>query len=93
MAVHLYPKSGKLDEAIETLRGFDVGKPIVIEEMFPLGCTIAELDDFVTRSQPPAAGWIGFYWGKRPDEYGNATIADAITKSWLEYFVRRAKEL
>ena len=93
VAVHLYPKSGKVDEAIETLRGFDVGKPIIIEEMFPLGCTVMELDEFVARSKPPAAGWIGFYWGKRPEEYGNATIADAITKSWLEYFVRRAKEL
>lgn len=92
VAVHLYPKSGKVDEAIETLRGFDLGKPIVIEEMFPLGCSLAELDEFVTRSKPPAAGWIGFYWGKRPEEYGDKSIAEAITKSWLEYFVRRAKE-
>ena len=92
VAVHLYPKSGKVDEAIETLRGFDVGKPIVVEEMFPLGCSLAELDEFVTRSKPPAAGWIGFYWGKRPEDYGDQSIAEAITKSWLEYFVRRAKE-
>lgn len=92
VAVHLYPKSGKVDEALATLRGFDVGKPIVIEEMFPLGCSLAELDEFVKRSKPPAAGWIGFYWGKRPEDYGNGSIAEAITKSWLEYFVRRAKE-
>ncbi|MBA4018089.1 MAG: hypothetical protein C0483_13030 [Pirellula sp.] len=92
VAVHLYPKSGKVDEAIATLQGFDIGKPIVIEELFPLACSVAELDDFVTRSKPPAAGWIGFYWGKRPEDYGNTTIADAITKSWLEFFVRRAKE-
>lgn len=92
VAVHLYPKSGKVDEALETLKGFDLGKPIVIEEMFPLGCSLTELDEFVTRSKPPAAGWIGFYWGKRPEDYGDKTIAEAITKSWLEYFVRRAKE-
>ncbi len=38
VAVHLYPERGKLDEAMETLKGFDIGKPVVIEETFPLKC-------------------------------------------------------
>ena len=36
LCVHLYPKSGKQAEAFETLAGFAVGKPVLIEEMFPL---------------------------------------------------------
>src|SRR5580704_2517182 len=28
VAVHLYPKAGKLDEALKTLAGFAVGKPV-----------------------------------------------------------------
>jgi hypothetical protein len=35
LCVHLYPEKGKLDEAFETLAGFSVGKPVVIEETFP----------------------------------------------------------
>src|SRR5690606_8059253 len=36
VAVHIYPEQGKVDEALEVLRGFDVGKPVVVEELFPL---------------------------------------------------------
>jgi hypothetical protein len=93
VAVHIYPQSGKVDEAIETLRGFDIGKPIVIEEMFPLRCSADELRTFIERGKPPAAGWIGFYWGRPLEQYEGKTIADAITKSWLELFVAQGKKL
>ena len=33
---HIYPERGKVKEALETLKGFAVGKPVVIEETFPL---------------------------------------------------------
>jgi len=93
VAVHLYPKSGKVDEALETLRGFDVGKPIVVEEMFPLGCSSEELLEFVDKSRPPAAGWISFYWGKRPEEYDETTMAGAITGAWLKKFAAKGEAL
>jgi hypothetical protein len=87
VAVHIYPEKGKLDEAIDTLKGFAVGKPVVIEEMFPLRCSADELGEFIDRSQGIAAGWIGFYWGKTPDEYRESkTIADRLTLDWLELF-------
>ena len=38
LAVHIYPERGKLEAALETLRGFAIGKPVVIEETFPLKC-------------------------------------------------------
>jgi hypothetical protein len=63
----------------------------VIEEMFPLSCSVAELDAFIDGSKPLATGWIGFYWGKTVEEYRQqkGSIADAMALDWLEYFVRK----
>ena len=41
-----------------------MGKPVVIEETFPLKCSTAEFEQFIDGSKKHAAGWIGFYWGK-----------------------------
>lgn len=95
IAVHLYPEKGKVDDAIETLKGFAaVGKPVVIEELFPLKCGAQELGDFIDRSRQHAAGWIGFYWGKTPDELRPAkTIPEAMTLSWLELFQQKTPQI
>jgi len=94
VSVHLYPKSGKINEALDTLAGFAVGKPVVIEEMFPLACSSKELEDFIEASKKHAEGWIGFYWGKTPEELRRSkTISDAITLGWLELFERKATEM
>jgi hypothetical protein len=91
IAVHLYPEKGKLDEALDTLKGFAVGKPVVIEEMFPLRCSADELGQFIDKSRGIASGWIGFYWGKTPEEYRRSTtIGDRMTLDWLTLFVQKA---
>ncbi|MBN2022883.1 MAG: cellulase family glycosylhydrolase [Pirellulales bacterium] len=91
LAVHLYPEQGKLDAALDTLKGFKVGKPVVIEETFPLSCSPEELGEFFERSRGTASGWIGFYWGKTPDECRRSgTLGDALTLGWLELFDRKA---
>ena len=51
VCVHVYPERGKVDEAIATLKGFAVGKPVVVEETFPLRCSGAEFDRFLTESR------------------------------------------
>lgn len=90
ICVHLYPESQKLDHAIETLKGFQIGKPVVIEETFPLKCSTDEFGEFLERSREHAAGWVGFYWGKPPSELRQSkTIADAILLKWLEFFQNR----
>lgn len=87
ISVHIYPERNKIDEALETLKGFQIGKPVVIEETFALKCDTRDWRDFVNRSANHAAGWIGFYWGKTPDELKKAnTIADAILLNWLDEF-------
>lgn len=91
ISVHMYPEKGKLEEAAETLAGFAVGKPLVIEEMFPLKCSMDDLEQFIEESRKYACGWIGFYWGKTPQEYrGSGRIQDALTMSWLEFFQKKA---
>ncbi len=92
VAVHIYPEKDKLDEALETLAGFSVGKPVVVEEMFPLKCSAEELGRFIDRSREKqtAAGWIGFYWGRTPAELREGgTLAEAITLAWLELFQKK----
>ena len=36
----------------------------MIEEMYPLSCSIDEMNQFIDGSKPAAAGWMSFYWGK-----------------------------
>jgi hypothetical protein len=94
VSVHLYPKKGKVNEALETLAGFAVGKPVLIEETFPLACSPQELEEFIDGSRKHAAGWVGFYGGKQPDELRRSkTNSDALTLGWLELFERKAKAL
>lgn len=94
LSVHLYPASGKQEQALETLKGFSLGKPLVIEEMFPLTCSPAELDEFIESSKKHAAGWFGFYWGKTPEELRPpGTIPDMLTLGWLELFQKKAREM
>jgi glutamate racemase len=86
-AVHIYPATGKVDEALETLKGFQIGKPVIVEETFPLKCSHDEMKDFIDRSGDHADGWISFFWGKRPDEYQpTSSIGDAVISQWLTQF-------
>ncbi len=94
IAVHIYPEKDKPDEAIKTLKGFAIGKPVIIEEIFPLKCSSKELGAFIDDSKKVATGWIGFYWGKTPEEYRPPkTIGDVITLSWLELFQEKGKTI
>ncbi len=88
LCVHIYPERGKVDAAFKTLEGFAaVGKPVVIEETFPLKAGMDDFAKFIEGSKKHAAGWIGFYWGVPPDELRKGkTIAEAITLQWLEFF-------
>jgi len=95
VSLHFYPRKDEVGKALKALAVYDIGKPIVIEEMFPLSCSVAELDQFIDGSRPLAVGWIGFYWGKPITEYKRekGSIADAITREWLEYFVRKTPDI
>ena len=93
VSVHFYPKQGEVDDALKVLADYNIGKPIVIEEIFPLSCSLEEIDKFIDGSRGIADGWIGFYWGKTIDEYNDTNFSDMITKNWLKYFAKKTDEL
>ena len=83
-----------MNDALDTLAGFAVGKPVLIEETFSLACSPKELEEFIDGSKKHGAGWIGFYWGKPPDELRRSKeIGDALTLGWLELFEEKVKAL
>jgi hypothetical protein len=94
-SVHFYPKKGEVEKALTALSIYDIGKPFVVEEMFPLHCNMKELAVFIDASRKYVDGYIGFYWGKTIDQYNeNTDIPSALTKSWLKYFAEaRAQKL
>jgi Cellulase (glycosyl hydrolase family 5) len=95
IAMHMYPENGKVADALETVKAFAaVGKPVIIEETFTLKCDAKQLEQFINQSRKHATGWIGFYWGRMPDEYRPPqTIPEAFTLSWLELFQRMTPEI
>jgi hypothetical protein len=89
IAVHLYPESKRLDEAMATLKLFDVGKPLVIEEIFPLSASSKEVAQFIDQSRSNADGWIGFYWGRTVEEMkDDPGPFDKAMLGWLDLFTK-----
>lgn len=87
ICVHVYPKAPPFKEALSLLEKFDCGKPLVIEETFPLECRPEDMPAFIDVTKTYADGWLGFYWGESIDELAPSTRpADAITRGWLEAF-------
>lgn len=93
ISVHVYPERGKVDEALETLRGFDAGKPVVLEETFPLKTGMDEFRQFMYRSRDVATGWFGFYWGKPIAELTDPEdIGENLLRKWLVFFRDEGKK-
>jgi hypothetical protein len=85
VSVHFYPKAGQHEESLAALRVYEIGKPLVIEEIFPLGAGPDETERFIKAAS--ADGVISFYWGKSIEQNRRkGDIAGAITAEWLERF-------
>lgn len=95
VSVHFYPRRGEVDKALTALSVYEIGKPLVIEEMFPLHCSQEEMDQFINRSRDFVDGYISFYWGKTMEDYerGKPDLASAITGQWLKRFKQKAAEM
>jgi hypothetical protein len=87
LSVHMYPRDATVDANLQLLATLQVGKPVLIEEMFPLSCSMESFRRFVAGSRGTASGWIGFYWGKTLEECrASKELKDALVAQWLEYF-------
>jgi hypothetical protein len=94
MSVHLYPKKGKIDDDIRTLKLYALGKPLIVEETFPLECSQTEMLDFLEKSRGIANGWISFYWGRPLAELkASSDKSDRMLLNWLEAFQRMAPSI
>ena len=95
LSVHYYPHDGKLDDDLTILKLYDIGKPVVIEEIFPLGGSIGTTEAFIKGSRPIANGWISFYWGTTPAEYEKSRDkpnAKSIA-NWIRRFTAMRDEM
>ncbi len=93
VSIHLYPKRGQVDQALTGMAVYDIGKPLVIEETFPLECTLEDMAGFLQRSKARTAGYVSFYWGRTIAEYAVATEKReeaAVVGAWLKYFQQQA---
>jgi hypothetical protein len=91
VSVHFYPKKGDVDAALDALKVYEVGKPLVIEEMFPLSCSIEELEQFIDGSRKHVDGWLSFYWGKTIEENERkGDLKGAVIAQWLRTFRSRS---
>ena len=89
VAVHFYPEKDGVEKALEALRVYDIGKPLIVEEFFPLRCGIDEMEQFIEGARELSDGWISFYWGRTVEEYGRdpgGGLAAAIKAAWLKRF-------
>lgn len=89
---HIYPESGKPNDAIERTTTFSVGKPVVIEETFAMSCNKEELAQYLARSAQWANGWMMHYDGQTLTELAalektkDWSIAKSLWKGSLEVF-------
>ncbi|MEZ5951814.1 MAG: cellulase family glycosylhydrolase [Planctomycetaceae bacterium] len=87
VSVHFYPKAGDVAGALAALKVYDIGKPLVVEEFFPLKCSLKEAAEFIDTSREICDGWISFYWGKTIEEYAETPdMKSQILAAWLRYF-------
>lgn len=90
VSVHFYPQAGKVKEALAALKTFDTGRPIVIEETFPLSCSLAEMEDFMKGADGIAEGWISHYFGKSIADYRkDKDVKSAAIAEFLEFWQKR----
>ena len=87
VSVHFYPTRNALDESVAALRVYEVGKPLVVEEIFPLSAGIDQTARFIDTARPGVDGWVSFYWGKTIEQNkAKATTQGTLTGEWIARF-------
>jgi hypothetical protein len=93
VSVHFYPKKGEVPRAIKALKVYAIGKPLVVEEIYPVHCSVEEADRFIGGCQQFTNGWISFYWGETSKELQQGNdMQRVIMAEWLRRFSGRAMQ-
>lgn len=61
VCLHIYPESGHIASAVAVVEQFRLGKPLLVDESFPLRCSAEEFDGFLGAIRPLVNGLLGFY--------------------------------
>ncbi|RVU02404.1 hypothetical protein EOD41_00230 [Mucilaginibacter limnophilus] len=86
-SAHIYPESGKINEAINFVNNNVSSKPLVIEETGPPSASFNELRTFINTTRPKTAGFISHYFGKTIEQLEQEnTISAAIWREWYKIF-------
>ena len=94
VSVHFYPETGKVDKALTALAVYDIGKPLVVEETFPLSCTLEEMDEFIEGAKPQVEGWISHYFGRSIEEHAaGAEPSGKLVAKFLEYWKEKGRAI
>lgn len=85
LAVHIYPEEGQTSQAVDVIRNFSGhGMPVFIGETSPLyTCTWT---DFLFDVRSIVDGYLYFYDGRTPGEFGSSTFTDAFLQTALRQF-------
>lgn len=84
VSIHLYPRAGKKTEDLAALRTYQIGKPLVVEEIFPLNASVEETATFIRERTNEVDGWVSFYWGQTIHDYKSKTdVTSGLIRSWL----------
>ena len=84
----------KMAKALAAMATYDIGKPLVIEETFPLSCNSAQLEKFLFDSHEYATGWVGHFDGDSIAEINalektkKMKLNQAIYREWMKLFVK-----
>jgi hypothetical protein len=93
VSVHFYPQKGNVQGSLAALAVYDIGKPLVVEEIFPLRCSLEEAGNFIGGSRKFTDGWISFYWGATIEENEQkGDLKGALLAQWLRYFRSQSPE-
>ena len=69
---------------------YETSKPLVVEEVFPLNCTLADLDRFIDATDGTVEGWVSHYFGSTVAEHrAGAKPAGPLVAEFLEYSQRK----
>jgi len=78
VAVHVYPGARRVDAALDYVARYRKGKPVVVEETYPLNCSPQEYADFLRRSRGLASGWLAQFWSLGPEDLEGRTDVGSV---------------
>lgn len=94
VSVHFYPGRNQLEKDKAALAAYEMGKPLVVEEVYPLSCTVEDLDRFMDATDGTVDGWIGHYFGATIAEHrAGKELADHLKAGALEHWQRKGPEV